>query len=244
MRPSYVVSGAGSGIGKAICIELAAALPEVGLILVGRDARKLSETIASLENPSFHRAIACDIRDHVALREGLSRLTEFDIQGVVANAGIGGENEYGENDRWDEILSTNLTGTYRLILEAMSRIQQSKAKNRSIVIISSILARIGVPHYSAYCASKAVELAPERIRVNAVCPGWVRTEMATQGLDLMAERSGKNREVIEAEQMGYVPLGKMSDPKEVASLVRFLVDGAQTSITGQVLDINNGAFMA
>jgi NAD(P)-dependent dehydrogenase (short-subunit alcohol dehydrogenase family) len=121
------------------------------------------------------------------------------------------------------------------------------------VIVSSVLARLGVPGYSAYCASKAgllgltrslaAELAPEKILVNAICPGWVRTEMADAGIRDMALGSGQSREQILTAQMSQIPLGKMSEADEIGRLIRFLVSGEQTSITGQALDINNGARM-
>ena len=117
-----------------------------------------------------------------------------------------------------------------------------------------MLARLGVPKYSAYCASKAgllglirswaAEFAVERILVNAICPGWVDTEMAKEGLENIAKASGRSVEGVREAEMDRVPLGKMSSPSEVAALVQFLVSGSQTSITGQALDINGGAVMA
>ncbi|MCG8572159.1 MAG: SDR family oxidoreductase, partial [Spirochaetes bacterium] len=124
---------------------------------------------------------------------------------------------------------------------------------KNIIIISSILARLGVSNYTAYCASKAgllglmrswaAEFANEKILVNAICPGWVNTEMARQGLQAFADASGKSFADIKAEQMAMVLLGKMSEPEEIANFINFLVSNQQTSITGQVLDINNGALM-
>ena len=175
------------------------------------------------------------------------------MQGVVANAGLGGENQYGDNDRWHDILETNLTGTYQLVQEALPYFSVKESGFRQIVIIASILARLGVPGYSAYCASKAgllglmrswaVELASEKILVNAICPGWVNTQMAVQGLETFAETSGQAYEKIYDEQMAQVLLGKMSEAEEVANLIRFLISENQSSITGQTLDINNGALM-
>ncbi len=74
-------------------------------------------------------------------------------------------------------------------------------------------------------------------------PGWVDTEMARSGLADMAQASGQSMDEVRKVEMGRVPLGKMSTPSEIASLVQFLVGGRQTSITGQALDINGGAVM-
>jgi NAD(P)-dependent dehydrogenase (short-subunit alcohol dehydrogenase family) len=177
------------------------------------------------------------------------------LRGIVANAGIGGANEYGPTDRWDEILATNLTGTYRLVHELLPFLRGADAPvgTKQIVMISSILGRIGVPGYTAYCASKAgllglmrslaVGLAPEQIRVNAICPGWVDTEMSSDGLAGIAHAMGISVEEARRQEMSKVPLGKMSAPREIGEVVAFLLSGRERSITGQALDVNNGAFM-
>ena len=124
---------------------------------------------------------------------------------------------------------------------------------KKIVILSSILARLGVPGYSAYCASKAgllglnrslaIELAQDKILINALCPGWVNTDMAHEGLQAFSEALKISKEDAHKKAMADVPLGKMSEPEEIAQLTAFLISDAQTSITGQTLDINNGAMM-
>jgi NAD(P)-dependent dehydrogenase (short-subunit alcohol dehydrogenase family) len=253
---SYLVSGASRGIGRAIASSLAQADPENSVILLGRRLESLEAVLEELPNPRQHRTVVADLGDARELRLSLKEagLERLNLTAVVACAGIGGENSFGEEDRWDEIIRTNLSGTYRLIQECLPALRASQESSRSIVAISSILARIGVPKYNAYCASKAgllglvrslaAELAPERILVNAVCPGWVDTQMSTEGLEAMARASGERFEDVRAREMARVPLGKMSQPREIAELVRFLVSGAQTSITGQSIDINNGAWMA
>jgi 3-oxoacyl-[acyl-carrier protein] reductase len=91
--------------------------------------------------------------------------------------------------------------------------------------------------------SWAVEFATDKILVNAICPGWVNTDMATQGLKNFAQSTGRSYENIYHEEMGRVLLGKMSEPEEIANLVKFLISQEQSSITGQTIDINNGALM-
>ncbi|MEM7116686.1 MAG: SDR family NAD(P)-dependent oxidoreductase [Chloroflexota bacterium] len=245
-----LVSGAGSGIGRATAQVLADAGHTI--LLLGRNRPTLEATLAMLDSPNKHDIITADIRNAQVLRAGLQSANPA-LKAIIANAGVGGENHYGKNDRWHEIVDTNLTGTYQLVQEALPYFAAKETGFRQIVIVSSILARLGVPGYSAYCASKAgllglmrswaVELASEKILVNAICPGWVQTEMATLGLQTFAEASGKSYETIYQEQMADVLLGKMSEPEEVAHLINFLVSSAQTSITGQTIDINNGALM-
>jgi NAD(P)-dependent dehydrogenase (short-subunit alcohol dehydrogenase family) len=130
---------------------------------------------------------------------------------------------------------------------------KNNAPFKKIVILASILAKLGVPGYSAYCASKAgllglnrslaAELAQHKILVNALCPGWVDTEMAHEGLRAFSEALKISKEKALDQAMADVPLGKMSTPDEIAQLTSFLISDAQTSITGQTLDINNGAMM-
>jgi NAD(P)-dependent dehydrogenase (short-subunit alcohol dehydrogenase family) len=140
-----------------------------------------------------------------------------------------------------------------LIQECLPALKRSTQPYRHIVIVSSVLARLGVPGYTAYCASKAgllgltrslaAELAAEKILVNAICPGWVDTKMSSEGLEGIAAGQGITPEEARREAMARVPLGKMSRPEEIAAFVHFLMSGAQNSITGQALDINGGAVM-
>ena len=122
------------------------------------------------------------------------------------------------------------------------------------MFISSILARIGVAGYTGYCASKAgilglaralaVELAPEDVHVNAVCPGWVATEMAFQGIQGIADGVGTDYDGAMEMAMSQVPMGRMSEPEDVAGLVAWLLTPDARGVTGQGLDMNGGAFMS
>jgi len=250
---TFVITGAGSGIGRATAIALSK-LNDVRLLLVGRTTSSLKETFDLLETKGHHQ-LAIDIRDAKAWKNALETInaTSLNICGVFANAGIGGENKYGNNDRWEEIISINLTGTYTTIEELLPYLKKSDEKFRNIVITSSCLARFGVPRYTAYCTAKAgllgltkslaVEHASDNILVNAICPGWVETEMAKAGIKKLADIDNLSYEEGFKQQMSYVPLNRISQPEEIANLVKFLLTNEQTSITGQSIDINNGSFM-
>ena len=170
------------------------------------------------------------------------------IHGLVAVAGIGGPNEAGESDRFEELVATNLLGTYWCV-RAAERHLAPGPEARHIVVISSILARIAVPGYTGYSASKAgllglvrslaAELAPENVQVNAICPGWVETEMAWAGLDA----TGLPRAEAYARAMAEVPLGRMSQPADVAGTVAWLLSDDARGVTGQAIDQNGGAWM-
>lgn len=229
-----VVTGAGTGIGRAIAQRLDAEGAQ--LTLLARDASRLENVV---EDATIR---AVDIRDRDAVLAALDGPLDF----LVANAGVGGPNESGAEDRFGEIVQTNLYGTYWCCRAA----ERHLPDGGRIVVTSSILARIGVPGYTAYCASKAgllglvrslaAELAPRRIQVNAICPGWVNTEMAWQGLDAFG---GMTREQAFETAMREVPLGRMSEPEEIAGTVAWLLSDDALGVTGQAIDHNNGAFM-
>jgi NAD(P)-dependent dehydrogenase (short-subunit alcohol dehydrogenase family) len=229
-----VVTGAGTGIGRAIARRLAA--EGARLTLLARNEERLRDIAEGATTR------ACDIRDP----EQVVQAIDGPLDALVANAGIGGPNDPGAGDRWDDIVTTNLYGTYWCARAAQSHLPDGGR----IVVTSSILARIGVPGYTAYCASKAglvglvrslaAELAPRQIQVNAICPGWVDTEMAWEGLDAMP---GLTREEAYAEAMREVPLRRMSQPEEIAGTVAWLLSDDARGVTGQAIDHNNGAFM-
>ena len=168
------------------------------------------------------------------------------LDALVANAGIGGPNHAGDGDRFDDIVRTNLYGTYWCIRAAEPLLPDGGR----IVVTSSILARIGVAGYTGYCASKAAllglvrsfaaELAPRRIQVNAICPGWVNTDMAWQGL---SEWEGLTPDEAWDVAKLEVPLRRMSEPGEIAGTVAWLLSDDAVGVTGQALAQNNGAFM-
>ncbi len=228
-----VVTGAGTGIGRAIARRLAD--EGAHLTLLARDESRLGDVVPGAET----RSVA--IRDHDAVQAAF----DGPLDALVANAGIGGANEAGEGDRWDDIVQTNLYGTYWCCRAAEPHL----ADGGRIVVTSSILARIGVPGYTAYCASKAgllgmvrafaAELAPRGIQVNGICPGWVNTDMAWEGIDAMP---GTREETLELA-MREVPLRRMSEPEEIAGTVAWLLSPDATGVTGQGIDHNNGAWM-
>jgi NAD(P)-dependent dehydrogenase (short-subunit alcohol dehydrogenase family) len=254
MKKTYVITGAGSGMGRATA-ELLSQNPDVKLLLVGRTKAALEETHSLLNNASNHTIAPFDMRDASTWQETIaSHFNEnTNLCGIFANAGIGGENHYGSDDRWEEIISINLTGTYVTIMELLPYLRKSTDAFKHIVITSSCLARFGVPNYTAYCTAKtgllgltrslSVQLACEHILVNALCPGWVETEMAKAGIQNLADRGGDSYHAEFERQMSYVPLGRISQPQEIAAMVAFLFSNQQTSMTGQGIDINNGSFM-
>jgi NAD(P)-dependent dehydrogenase (short-subunit alcohol dehydrogenase family) len=260
-----VVTGAGSGIGRAIALRFAADGARVSLL--GRRLSALEETITLGGSGGTLRAHECDLRDAGSVRAAVAGAAAAmgPVEVAIANAGIGGPNgpcyqEEGAEDRFDDLVSTNLGGTYRFFRAALEHLAPEApdaalgGSRRHLVAVSSILARIGVAGYTGYCASKAgvsglvrafaAELAPLHIQVNAVAPGWVDTAMAREGLDGMAAAMGISQEEALAIAMKDVPLGRMGRPEEVAGLVAWLTSADAQGVTGQTMDMNGGAFMS
>ncbi len=247
------ITGAGTGIGLAIATRLGA--EGARLSLFGRREGPLREAEAAVREAGAPAVVVhpVDIRDRSAIDAAIGHAAAElgPLHAFVANAGLGGPNEAGDGDRWDDLVGTNLTGTY-LSLRAAQRNLASSGR-RDLLMVSSILARIGVSGYTRYCASKAgllglcralaMELAPEGIQVNALCPGWVDTSMAREGIAGMAQGMDVSLEEAHRIAMQEVPLGRMSQPTHIAGLVAWLLSEDGTGVTGQALDMNNGAFM-
>lgn len=249
-----VVTGAGRGIGRAIALRLAEEGARLSLLARGRAAL---EATAADAGGAFVAAV--DIRDAAQVEGGFAAAAEANgpVHALVANSGVGGPNEpdfdgTGAGDRFADLVATNLLGTYACVRAAQRRLAPGPER-RDLVVVSSILARIGVPGYTGYCASKAgllglvrslaAELAAANVQVNAICPGWVETDMAWEGIDLMADALGVTREDAYAEAMREVPLGRMAKPKDIAGTVAWLLSPDARGVTGQAIDQNGGAVM-
>jgi NAD(P)-dependent dehydrogenase (short-subunit alcohol dehydrogenase family) len=246
-----VVTGAGSGIGRAIAARLSADGVAVGL--VGRTASTLEAVASELAGESF--VAVADVADRQAVEGAFdaiqARLGALDI--LVANAGIGGPNELEPGrDRWDAIVRTNLDGAYFCLRAFEGRLAPS-AETRHAIVISSCVARFGVAGISAYSAAKAgqlglvrslaVELAPRRVLVNAICPGWVDTGMAEDRMGEIGAERGLPYPEARRELLAELPLQRISQPEEIAALAAFLVSPEAVAFTGQAFDPNNGAWM-
>lgn len=247
---NVVVTGAGSGIGSAIALRLSAAGARVAL--VGRTRSSLEEVAAETEGETL--VVTADIAQQNEVEEAFGEIAAAwgGLHDLVANAGVGGPNHPGEGDRWNEVVRANLDGTYHCI-RAYEKHFVPGTEPRHAILISSCLARFGVPGYTAYCASKAgllgltrslaMEWVEKGVRVNAICPGWVDTEMARSGMRLLGEFLDVSYEEARKQAISEVPLQRISEPEEIAGLVAFLLSPDGVCFTGQAFDPNNGAWM-
>ncbi len=259
MRKTVLITGAGSGIGRASAIRMAR--DGFDVLMVGRRREALELTLGGLKGSGTHGILPLDVADRRAFSDALS--AEMDavagraLIGVFANAGIGGANEFdldSSEDRWDEIMRANVTGVYVTLNTAYPYLKAAPQEVTHAVVTSSVLARFGVPGQAAYVTSKtavlglvrslAVAWGTDGILVNAVCPGWVETDMARASIQRMAEAQGMTYEACHAQQCALLPTGRMSEPDEVADFVAWLMSSEQRGITGQGLDLNNGSWMS
>ncbi|MCR9245377.1 MAG: SDR family oxidoreductase [bacterium] len=247
-----LVTGGGTGIGVGIAQRLAAAGHRVAVL--GRRADKLEESVCAIA-ANGHEAIAVpgDVTDEAGIRAAVERVAEAlgGLDVLVNNAGVGGPNACAlpGPERWDAIVRTNLDGVFFTSRAALAHLPDGGR----IVNISSVLGRFGVPGYTAYCASKhgvigltkalALELAPRRITVNAICPGWVETEMARDGMNLMADGMGVSYEEARNTALGAVPLGRILEPEEIGEHVLWLCSEGASGMTGQALSHCGGQVM-
>jgi len=234
-----LISGAGRGIGRAIC----AALGREGAAVACGDIREPSETVADLSARGVKALpLVVDVRRReqavAAVNKVMAAWGRLDI--LVCNAGVLGDSrvpvEHLDLEEWDQIMEVNLRGQFLLIQAAWPHMLAQKSGK--IVCLGSIAGRIGGvlagPHY---CASKggvhamvkalAKRGAPLGIYVNGIAPGPVATPM-------IAEEPYKDE---------MVPLGRLGQPEDIAETAVFLSSQASHFITGQVLDVNGGMLM-
>lgn len=246
-----LVTGAGGGIGRAA----AAALARQGAKVAIADLDLAAARRTAAEIGSAAVAVQMDVRERAsverAFAETLAHLGGCEI--LVANAGVSTMRpalELGDEE-WDFNFAVNARGVF-LTNQVAARhfVRQSAGV---IVNTASLAAKVGAPFLAHYSASKfavlgwtqalARELAPARIRVNAVCPGFVRTSMQSREIEWEAHLRGVTPERVVADYVAQTPLGRLEEPEDVADVIVFLCSDAARFMTGQGVNVTGGIYM-
>lgn len=249
-----LVTGAGSGIGRAIALRLAG--EGAGIVAADLNADGVRETLARIEGQGGSGiAVQVDVRDTSSLQAMVDRAVErfgkIDI--LVACAGIVQTKRMLDitPEEWDRIFSVNARGLF-FTLQLVAK-QMERQGGGVILNMSSAAARGPRPMYAHYAASKAAvisitrtaaaALAPSGIRVNAICPGIVETPMWDQIDREYAAESGRPLGEHRRQRAKEIPLGRLETAEDVANAAAFLVSDDASYITGQALNVDGGINM-
>lgn len=228
-----VVTGGANGIGLAVARGIAAAGGSVWIFdLPGRQLDEAARSMGA-------RACPVDVTNRESFRQALDRVDRVDV--AVVNAGIGETKPLGDTapDLWDRTIATNLTGAFYTLQAAAERMKAQR--EGAIVLTASTNSYDGEADLIAYNASKAGllgllhtaanELGPYGIRVNAVCPGLIRTRLTA---------SSFANPTLLSEYFKHIPLGRGGEPEEVAQAILFLASDLASYITGAALLVDGG----
>ncbi|HET7008613.1 MAG TPA: 3-oxoacyl-ACP reductase family protein [Candidatus Binatia bacterium] len=249
-----LVTGGGTGIGKAIAMKLAKNGAMVAIASRNRDQlHRVAAEFAQLGLTVL--PIPMNVRVKADVERGVTELVAQlgAIHILINNAGISALSLMSDKDdsKWYDIVDTNLNGMY-LVTKAVLRHIPDQAGGR-IINISSVLGKFGVPGYTAYCTTKhgmigftralALEIVSRGITVNTICPGWVDTEMANLGINETAKLQGITAEEFKAQAVAAVPIRRFLEADEIAELVAYVASDAARGITGQAMNICGGQTM-
>ena len=229
-----LVTGGSRGIGLAVVTRFRS---------LGWRVAACARTLENLADSTADFRFACDVTSADAVRDGVAAVvSRFGIIDTLVNcAGLAGSNPLdpeSDDHLWHRVIDVNLHGTYYVTKHAFPHI----ADGGRIVNIGSVLSHRGVADQSAYSTAKhgvigftrafARYAASRGVTVNAVCPGWVRTDMARE--------RWRELGISEADAAAHAPLGRIVEPAEVAALVSFLASDEARAITGQAFTVDGG----
>jgi meso-butanediol dehydrogenase / (S,S)-butanediol dehydrogenase / diacetyl reductase len=254
------ITGAGTGIGQAIALELAREGADLYITDIDQQS---AEHTANLALSTHDRAPGAqihvgrvDVRDAASIATNIATAVEqlggLDI--AVNNAGVSSMAPVVEltEAEWDNNMDVNAKGIF-LCCQAEVRVMLQQGHGGAIVNIASMAGKKAAPFLAHYSASKfavigftqalALEVAARGIRVNAVCPGYVRTAMQKREIVWEASLRGMTSEEVREEYLRAIPLGRLEEPQDVARVVAFLLSDRADYMTGQAINVTGGSIM-
>jgi NAD(P)-dependent dehydrogenase (short-subunit alcohol dehydrogenase family) len=248
-----IVTGAARGIGKALATKYAEQGANVVLMDLNKDmveatAKEMADLGATVLPLVVNVTSSQDINE--AIKEVESHFTKIDILANCAGISTSRLILDIEEAEWDAVFNVNLKSVYLLSKAVGRNMIKNEVKNGKIVSISSQASKVGELGNGAYCASKAglnsltqvlaLELAQYGISVNAVCPGFVDTEMLQEVFQKRSSIEGKAPAEYEELLTSQVPMGRLAKPSEIADLMLFLSSESANYITGTAMTIAGG----
>jgi NAD(P)-dependent dehydrogenase (short-subunit alcohol dehydrogenase family) len=250
-----LVTGGGRGIGRAIALALAQAGADVAVS--GRSADLLEETVAAIRAHGRRAAaVVGDVGERSQVDAMIAHVKQDlgDPLILVNNAGIAGSAKLSEttDEMWEAMLRVNATGAFYCMRALVP--MMVAAKWGRVINVASVAARAGSAYIAAYAASKhallgltraaAAEVAARGVTVNAVCPGYVDSEMTDRSAAFISVRTGRNETDARKILEGFSPQNRLMTVDEVASLATYLCSEAARGINGQGIVIDGGAVQA
>ena len=246
-----LITGGGRGIGRAIALAFARHGARVAV--AARTADQVEQVAHEIGNGAI--ALVCDVSDPESVKRMFSDMREQlgDADILVNNAGIAESATFVNttDELWHRHISINLSGTFYCTRAALPSMLK-KGWGR-VINVASIAAKTGAPYVAAYTASKhgvlgltrsaALEVAAAGVTVNAICPGYVDTEMVTRGIEQITQKTKRTREEALESLKKMSPQNRLATPEEVAAVALLLASDDGRGINGQGINVDGGTVL-